>query len=314
VIAGEAVAPGEPDREGPDTGAQVEDLTRDVTAADLVAGLSVLSLGDDLFAAESPDWWTGDRVFGGLAVAQALAAASATVDPPKLAHSLHGYFLRPAPPGRPARLRVARVRDGRTFAVRRVETTIDEKPTFSMLCSFNADEAGDEYQPTMPTVPGPDTLTPVRLPQPVEMRELGPSRRPDGTYRATRRVWLRTRGALGEDQVVQRCVAAYLSDMTGAAYRPLSLGTWGTHTDASLDHGLWFHRPLRCDEWLLYDLEALVNAGGRSTVRGVLYDRAGRLVLSMAQELLIRPLEHPVPTSVPAWTWGDDHRMDPTVL
>ena len=101
-------------------------------------------------------------------------------------------------------------------------------------------------------------------PFPFDIRELGPTeRRDDGTYLSTRRCWFRTREALPDDPAVHACVLAYFSDMTGAAFRPLSLGIWGTHTDASLDHAVWFHRPWRADAWSIFDLQTLVNAGGR---------------------------------------------------
>ena len=97
------------------------------------------------------------------------------------------------------------------------------------------------------------------------------------------------------------CVLTYFSDMTGASFRPLSLGSWGTHTDASLDHAVWFHRPARADEWTIFDLHALVNAGGRATVRATMHGEDGRLHLSMAQELLIRELDEPLVFEPPSW-------------
>jgi acyl-CoA thioesterase-2 len=274
---------------------------------ELSAALVARPLGGGRFVAGSPDWWGGDRVFGGMVVAQALSAAIQTVERATPVHSMHAYFLRPSLPGRPVDLVVHRVRDGRSFSTREVTSSVDGKVTFQMACSFHGDEPGDEYQLAMPEVPGPDDVEQADVPIPFLVRELGPSpRRPDGSYGSTRRVWLRTRTPLADDPLLHTCVVAYLSDMTGAAFRPKSLGTWGTHTDASLDHSLWFHRPVRADQWLLFDLQALVNAGGRATVRGVMFDREGRLVVSMAQELLIRPLEDPEPESAPAWsstTW-----------
>jgi len=271
--------------------------------AELSAALLARPLGGGTFAAQSPDWWGGDRVFGGMVVAQALSAAIQTVDPATPVHSMHGYFLRPSPPGRAVELAVGHVRDGRSFIAREVTSSVDGRVTFTMVCSFHGDEPGDEYQLPMPDVPGPDDVAQADVPIPFLVRELGPSpRRNDGSYAATRRVWLRTRTALPDDPLLHTCVVAYLSDMTGAAFRPMSLGTWGTHTDASLDHSLWFHRPVRADQWLLFDLQALVNAGGRATVRGVMFDRDGRLVASMAQELLIRLLDDPQPETVPAWS------------
>jgi acyl-CoA thioesterase-2 len=100
-------------------------------------------------------------------------------------------------------------------------------------------------------------------------------------------------------------VLAYFSDMTGAAFRPLSLHTWGTHTDASLDHALWFHRPGRADTWNVFDLQTLVNAGGRATIRATMHDEDGTLHLSMAQELLIRELDEPMVFEAPPWLKRD---------
>jgi acyl-CoA thioesterase-2 len=112
-----------------------------------------------------------------------------------------------------------------------------------------------------------------------------------------------------DDPALHACVLAYLSDMTGAAFRPHSLGTWGTHTDASLDHALWFHRPARADEWNLFDFQALVNAGGRATIRSTMHDQAGTLHLSMAQELLIRRLEVPLTIEEPPWLERERRRL-----
>ena len=270
---------------------------------ELTAALVARPTGPGTFAAQSPDWWGGDRVFGGMVVAQALSAAIQSVDLGTPVHSLHGYFLRPSAPGRPVQLTVGHLRDGRSFTTREVTSHVDGKLTFKMACSFHADEEGEEYQLPMPDVPGPDEVAQADVPIPFLVRELGPgNRRADGSFDSTRRVWLRTRGALPDDPLLHTCVVAYLSDMTGAAFRPHSLGTWGTHTDASLDHCLWFHRPVRADEWLLFDLAAVVNAGGRATVRGAMFGRDGRLRVSMTQELLIRLLDEPAPEVVPAWS------------
>jgi acyl-CoA thioesterase-2 len=244
------------------------------------------------FVTMSPDWWGGERTFGGMVVAQALAAAARTVAPDLHVHSLHGYFLRPSRPGTPAIHRVQRLRDGRSFSTREVVSEAEGCSTFRMTCSFHRDEAGDEYQlPMAGDIPPPDAVKGSDAPFPFDVRDLGATeRRQDGTYLATRRCWFRTRHQLSDDLAVHACVLAYLSDMTGAAFRPLSLNSWGGYTDASLDHALWFHRPRRADEWNLFDFQALVNANGRSTIRGTMYGEDGQLYLSMAQELLIREL------------------------
>jgi acyl-CoA thioesterase-2 len=167
----------------------------------------------------------------------------------------------------------------------------DDKDIFHATVSFHGGDPGDEYQMPMPAgVPAPDDLPTADWgPPPFEVRDIGPLLAPDGTYTSTRRVWERS-GAVGDDPRDHLLVATFLSDMTGSGFRPLSLDAWGEHADASIDHAVWFHRPIRTDDWLFFDLHALINAGGRSTARGCLYSRDGTLVLSMAQELLIRPL------------------------
>jgi acyl-CoA thioesterase-2 len=244
------------------------------------------------YSTTSPDWWGGERTFGGMVVAQALSAATRTVPPDFEVHSLHGYFLRPSRPGTRSIHQVQRLRDGRSFSAREVVSEVEASPTFQMTCSFHRVEAGAEYQlPIADDVPMPEAIEGSDAPFPFEVRDLGATeRRHDGTYLATRRCWFRTRQRLADEPWLHACVLAYLSDMTGSAFRPLSLNSWGGYTDASLDHALWFHRSRRADEWNLFDFQALVNANGRSTIRGTMYGEDGVLYLSMAQELLIRPL------------------------
>jgi acyl-CoA thioesterase-2 len=253
--------------------------------------------GDDRFVATMPDWF-GGHPFGGIVIAQSLAAALQTVDDPASVHSFHGYFLRPVTVGVPGELVVERVRDGRSFTTRQVDTVIGGKTAFRSLCSWHQREPGEAYQLSMPAdVAPPEQLDPpLDRPGPPEaqfdVRDAGPSpRRSDGTYESTRRAWFRSSAALPDDPSAHLAIAAFVSDMTGTAFRPNNLGEINTHTDASLDHALWFHRPIRVDEWLLYDVTAVVNHGGRSVVRGSMYSRDGVLLLSMMQELLIRPVD-----------------------
>jgi acyl-CoA thioesterase-2 len=276
------------------TGGSVAELVEAIVARPVAsrAGRADGTDGTDVFETTCPDWWGGDRTFGGMVVAQALHAATQTVPAGLDVHSLHGYFLRPSHPAYPSIHTVARVRDGRTFTTREVTTEVEGRTVFRMTCSFHQAEAGDEYQLPMPTgVPGPDEIEGSEAPFPFDVRNQGATpRRPDGTYESTRRCWFRTRERLKDDPALHACVLAYLSDMTGAAFRPHSLNTWGGYTDASLDHAVWFHRPRRADEWNLFDFQAVANAGGRSTIRATMYGADGRLYLSMAQELLIREL------------------------
>jgi acyl-CoA thioesterase-2 len=160
------------------------------------------------------------------------------------------------------------------------------------VVAFPADEDDVPYQLAMPDVPRPESLPLAEdAPPPFEVRWIGPTEpRADGTYESTRRCWIRIADDLPETPLASLLALTFLSDMTGTAFRPYNLDEWGTHTDASIDHAVWYHRPPRADGWIFCDFHALINAGGRSTVRGVFHDERGDLTLSMAQELLIRPL------------------------
>ena len=268
----------------------------------LVAALRVAEAGPDRFLGQSPDWW-GERIFGGMVVAQALAAAIGTVAPSLRPHSVHGHFFRPVVPGPEAGLQVERLRDGRSFATRDVTTVQGGRRAARMTCSFHVEEQGEEYQLPMPAgVPAPEELEIHRPPGPFESCDAGPVAGAQGGYVSSGRYWFRTAAPLPDDPGLHSCVLALMSDMTRTSFRPLSLDTWGSHTDASIDHAVWFHRPARADDWLLYDLQAVVNSGNRATVRGSMFDRDGRLVLSMAQELLVRPV--PGGARTPPWLAG----------
>jgi acyl-CoA thioesterase II len=282
------------------------------TVAELVDSITARRTGADAegrptFTSTSPNWWMHGRVFGGMVVAQALSAAMQTVAAELEVHSLHGYFLRPTSPGSRTTHVVDNVRDGRSFSTRGVISEVEGKETFRMTCSFHVPEDGDDYQlPPAPGIPSPREVEGFEAPFPFDIRELGASEQmEDGTYRSTRRCWFRTREPLPDDPAVHAGVLAYFSDMTGAAFRPHSLGVWGTHTDASLDHAVWFHRPWRADTWSIFDLHALVNAGGRATVRATMHGEDGTLHLSMAQELLIRELDEPLQVEEPSWAHRD---------
>lgn len=262
------------------------------TVAEFVNALQVSPAGEDRFRSVAPSWFDGDRVFGGVVLAEALNAALQTVSTTAMRpHSLHGCFLRTARPGAELDFHVERWRDGRAFSTRHVTIRQADRRVMTATVSFHLDELGDEYQLAMDAdVPLPEDLPTNDWSRPFESREAGPVTDGDGTFRSTRRVWLRLPSRLPDDPALHATLAAYISDMTGNSFRPLSLDTWGRHTDASLDHALWLHRPFRVDEWLFYDLHAVVNAGGRALVRGSLYDTNGQLCLSLAQELLIREL------------------------
>lgn len=239
------------------------------------------------------------RTFGGQVAGQALVAAVRTVAPEFRVHSLHGYFLRPGNPNEPAVFMVDRVRDGRSFCTRRVTGIQHGKAIFTMSASFHGDDDGISHQDLMPDVVGPETL-----PDPTTLAEYDSSYYkewsewdirliPDDqtvkhpNFAAQQRVWFRYRDTLPDDQVFHVCALAYMSDMTliGSAKVP--------HPDAvtqaaSLDHALWFLRPFRSDEWLLYDQTSPSADFGRALAQGRIFDTSGRMVAAVVQEGLMR--------------------------
>jgi acyl-CoA thioesterase-2 len=246
------------------------------------------------------------RTFGGQVAGQAMMAAVATVEPGQPVHSLHGYFLRPGRPDRSTVLLVDRVRDGRSFATRRVSAVQDGETIFSMSASFHRGDDGPDHQVRAPAVPRPDELPPG-LPDgagPDEFFaaewpqwEAVPVPAPDGEDvpgRARQLLWVRYRHRLPDDPAVHVGALTYLSDMrllgTAALLHPGERLQW-----ASLDHALWFLRPFRADEWLLYDQASPSAAGGRTFNEGRISDLRGRLVATVVQEGLMRSRREPRP-------------------
>jgi len=236
------------------------------------------------------------RVFGGQVLAQALAAAARTVVE-RAPHSLHGYFLRPGDPDRPIVYLVERVRDGRSFTTRRVVARQHGLPIFHMTASFQIAERGLEHQAPMPGAPAPTGLPTLRD------RLVDQGRRAaadewgvlDVRYATetldVQRVWMRTSEPLPDDPLVHACVLAYASDLTllGTALRPHRLAfDHPSLISASIDHALWFHRPVRMDEWVLYDQDTPSASGGRGLARGQLFTAQGDLCASTVQEGLMR--------------------------
>jgi acyl-CoA thioesterase-2 len=268
----------------------------------------------NLFRGVSPDD-DRQRVFGGQVAGQALVAAGRTVTQGTV-HSLHAYFLRPGDPTVPIVYEVDRIRDGRSFTTRRVVAIQHGQAIFNLSASFHVDEPGPEHQRPMPDVPDPDSLPPFaermapyrdRLgpwydrPRPIDIRHVGqnplertPARRPDDTT-PTGQVWLRADGQLADDPLLHACVVAYASDLTllDTTLAPHGLSIWSAPGImlASLDHAMWFHRPFRADEWLLYDQDSPVACGARGFARGSIYTRSGQLAVSVVQEGLVRPLQ-----------------------
>jgi acyl-CoA thioesterase-2 len=267
----------------------------------LIAILDLEPVGEDRYRAASSPLSPGDRVFGGQVAAQALHAASSTVAPEHAAHSMHAYFVRPGRNGVPIDLEVERTRDGRSFTTRRVLAKQEDEVIFEMSASFHQHEEGNDYQLGLAAdIPPPEDAPErmlfmpeaMRARMPMEMREVGASG-PDehGFYASTRRAWMRIKRPIGDDPVLHQSLLAYLSDM-GAMFGAMAPTSDGRNRNllmgASLDHALWFHRPLRADEWFLYDLHAVSNAGSRGLARGTMHDRHGRLGVSVAQEALFR--------------------------
>ena len=279
-------------------------------ASELIELLSLERLEDNLFRGQSRDIGT-KYVFGGQVLGQALSAAQATMTEPRAAHSLHAYFLRAGDIEHPIVYDVDRTRDGGSFSVRRVSAIQHGKVIFFCAASFQEAEAGAEHQLSMPEVPRPEDLEPAPaippeklalLPTkvqrwldrqgPFEFRhvyprdELNPPKRPP-----YQQVWFRLSQPVGDAPELHRALLAYASDfhLLGTATFPHGISYYQPNVAmASLDHALWFHRPFRADEWLLYSLDSPSAQGARGMARGLVFDRAGRLVASTAQEGLIR--------------------------
>ena len=248
------------------------------------------------------------RVFGGQVAGQALVAAARTVETSnRMVHSLHAYFLRPGDPTVPILYDVDRIRDGRSFTTRRVVAIQHGQAIFNLHASFHTPEDGLEHQLPMREVPGPETLPDFKTrmepfrdklgelydrPRPIDIRYIGPSpfeRREART--AGQQVWLRANGTLPDDPVLHACVLTYASDMTLLDTTVLPHGlNWDDEglQMASLDHAMWFHRPFRADEWLLYDQITPSTGDARGLATGSIFTADGRLVVSVVQEGMIR--------------------------
>lgn len=272
----------------------------------LVKLLDLESIEVNIFRGLSPDE-DRQRVFGGQVAAQALMAAGRTVETGNV-HSLHSYFLRPGDPSVPILYEVDRIRDGRSFTTRRVVAIQHGQAIFNLHASFQVPEDGAlEHQVKMPDVPDPSSLPTLweRLepyrdalaewfarPHPIDQRHIGelPWMHHEGKE-PLQRLWIRADGELPDNPLLHACVAAYASDMSlfDTMLAPHDV-RWddADFMGASLDHCMWFHRHFRADEWLLFDSDSPVAAGARGIARGFLFDRSGRLVVSMVQEGLAR--------------------------
>ncbi|MFN8076038.1 MAG: acyl-CoA thioesterase II [Kineosporiaceae bacterium] len=268
----------------------------------------------DLAAGEEPDSFVGEslpslwgRVFGGQVLAQGLIAAGRTVDGDRAVHSMHAYFLRPGDPAKPITFAVERLRDGRSFSARRTHALQDGVPILSMISSFQVPSAGLEHQTPMPEVPAPEDLPspeewtagmthPARATQvgrPVDIRHVdGPLLLDAGPQRTAKQaVWLRSAAPLPHEPALHAAVLAFASDYT--MLEPLLRRHRVAWVDprlkvASLDHAMWWHRPARADEWLLYVQDSPSAQGARGLGTALLYRRDGALVATVAQEGMIR--------------------------
>lgn len=280
--------------------------------ADLIDVLKLEALEQHLFRGQSRNLG-GKSVFGGQVLGQALVAASRTVETFR-AHSVHAYFVRPGDMQAPIVYDVERIRDGRSFAVRRVHAIQHGRPIFSMMASFQKPEPGHEHQVDMPDVPMPEELAlesdlrqqwledcPPALRQgyqqelAIEFKPVEPTNpfRPE-VREPIQHIWFKAAGALPDDIGLHQAVLAYASDFNflATAMRPHAMSWFRRHiVAATLDHVVWFHRPARLDEWLLYSMHSPSAQGARGLTQGRIFNRDGVLVASLAQESLMRDTE-----------------------
>lgn len=284
----------------------------DQRIADLLNLLELEPLEVNLFRGESRDIGS-PQVFGGQVLGQALMAASKTVEG-RVVHSLHAYFLRPGDFNAPIVYHVDRSRDGQSFSNRRVIAIQHGEQIFNMTASFQTMEAGVEHQLDMPRVPPPESLPDMtrppfallerlserarrflETPRPFEFRSVQPLDLLGGKSAPSRQVWFRAVGGnLPDDETLHRCLLAYVSDYYLLDTATLPHGGSALHGQsmvASIDHAMWFHRKLRLDDWLLYDLESPSASGARGFAWASVFSRDGTLVASTAQEGLVRVIK-----------------------
>jgi acyl-CoA thioesterase II len=278
---------------------------------ELVTLLALERIEENLFRGQSQDLGWG-TVFGGQVLGQALSAAVQTVPSNRHVHSLHSYFLRPGDVSKPIVYDVDRIRDGNSFTTRRVVAIQSGRPIFNMSASFQVAEDGLEHQDQMPEAPPPESLKSDRermsryarlLPEPLRQRavaerafDIRPTDPEDDPFHPKpqapqRMLWFKTNAALPDDLALHQYLLAYVSDFGFVATSLFPHGlTWLTPgmQIASIDHVMWFHRPFRCDDWLLHVIESPTASGARGLVRGRIFTRYGRLVASTMQEGLIR--------------------------
>lgn len=284
--------------------------------AALLDMLKVERLELELFRGTGTGGETSLRIFGGHVIGQALNAAGQTVKG-RACHSLHAYFMRPGDPEIPVIYNVERARDGGSFTTRHVTAIQHGRQILNMSASFHVAEEGWHHQHPMPDIPGPENIPSreqVRAreadlasekqradflrPRPIEIRELAPQKSfaPE-VMSDVNHLWFRMQAAKVADPLMHQCLLAYASDMNllGSSLRPHGLSWFtGNVMTASLDHAMWFHAPIRFEKWHLYTMDSPFTGGARGFNRGQVYSQDGRLVASVAQEGLLRPVKRPV--------------------
>jgi acyl-CoA thioesterase II len=285
-----------------------EGATGQAAVDGLVLLLDLEQIGRDIFRGVSTkSRWV--RVFGGQVAGQALVAAGRTVPGDRLVHSLHSYFVRPGDPTIPIVYEVDRVRDGRSFSTRRVIAVQRGETIFSLSASFQLEQAGIDHQTTMPDVPPPESLPALvnrygdspdaaafykSMPKPIDLRYVDDppwQQHARGPREGVSRVWMKADGVLPDDPLLHVCVLTYASDMTLLDSVLVRHGLAPGLDDismASLDHAMWFERPFRADEWLLYSTRSPSASGGRGLATGRFYTEDGRQVCSVVQEGMVR--------------------------
>jgi acyl-CoA thioesterase II len=260
----------------------------DPPARGLAALLDLEVLDRDLFRGENEEGASARMsLYGGQVAAQALRAAGLTVPPDRLPHSLHGYFLRPGLVDRPVVLHVDRDRDGGSFSARHVRAVQDGEVIFSMVASFSAREESATFD-AVPTRGGADPATLASRPSPflVEVREVTLTRIGDGQVRHSDSLWVRASSPLPDDPLVHACAVTYVSDL-GSGFGQVEVPGLPAG-GPSIDHSLWFHDPIRADEWMLLELWPLKARGSRGVYSGSLRSEDGRLGALLTQEMLLR--------------------------
>ncbi|WP_162046051.1 acyl-CoA thioesterase II [Vibrio taketomensis] len=272
--------------------------------------LQLEKLEEGLFRGQSENLGL-PQVYGGQVIGQALSAARYTVDPERTVHSFHSYFLYPGDPEKPIIYDVENLRDGRSFSTRRVKAIQNGRPIFYLTASYHGDAPGFEHQNSMPTIPGPENYAseselaskiaqflPEKIQKifcgekPIEMRPvtvinpLKPEKAEPKQY-----LWIKANGEMPDNQLIHQYILAYASDwgFLTTALHPHGVSLFTPKLQvATIDHSIWFHRPFKMDEWLLYVIESPTASNTRGLVRGEIYNRQGDLVATAVQEGVMR--------------------------